>query len=90
VSWQSFLSIFITVFLAEIGDKTQLTTMLFSAQHEQGRWLVFLSAALALVLAAAVGVVLGGQLARIVSPQSLKLVAGVGFVAVGVWTIMSR
>lgn len=88
--WQAFLTVFVTVFLAEIGDKTQLATMLFSAKGETSKWVVFAGSAAALVLAAAIGVLVGAQLERFVSPATLKLVAGLGFIAVGVWTIFSK
>lgn len=88
--WQAFLTVFLTVFLAEIGDKTQLATMLFSAKGETSRWVVFAGSASALVLAAAIGVLVGAQLERLVSPATLKLVAGLGFIAVGLWTLLSR
>lgn len=88
--WQAFLSVFITVFLAEIGDKTQLATMLFSAKGEASKWVVFAGSASALVLAAAIGVLVGAQLERFVSPATLKLVAGLGFIAVGIWTLFSK
>lgn len=89
-SWQAFATIFLTVFLAEIGDKTQLATMLFSAKGEASKWLVFAGSATALVLAAAIGVVVGGQLEKLISPSTLQVIAGVGFICVGVWTLVSR
>lgn len=87
---KAFFSVFITVFLAEIGDKTQLATMLFAAEANANKWVIFAGSALALVLAAAIGVLVGAQLERIVSPRTLKIVAGVGFVAIGLWTIFSK
>ena len=47
--WRSFASVFAAVFLAEIGDKTQLATMLFAAQGQSSKWLVFAASASALV-----------------------------------------
>lgn len=88
--WQAFVTIFITVFLAEIGDKTQLATMLFSAKGETTRWLVFAASASALVLAAGIGVLVGGQLEKFVSPTTLKTLAGLGFIGVGLWTLLSK
>ncbi|HVT04624.1 MAG TPA: TMEM165/GDT1 family protein [Thermoanaerobaculia bacterium] len=85
-----FLTVFATVFVAEIGDKTQLATMLFAAEGKSSRWIVFAGSALALVLAAGIGVLVGAQLERFVSPRTLKLVAGIGFVAIGIWTMVSR
>jgi putative Ca2+/H+ antiporter (TMEM165/GDT1 family) len=79
-------TVFATVFLAELGDKTQLATLLYSADREHSKLTVFLGAALGLVLAAAIGVTLGAFLGRHVSPRVLGRVAGVAFVGVGVWT----
>jgi len=88
--WRVFITVFMTVFLAEIGDKTQLATMLFSAEQPGNRWIVFAGSASALVLAAAIGVLVGAQIERFVRPQTLKLIAGIGFIAVGLWTMLSR
>jgi putative Ca2+/H+ antiporter (TMEM165/GDT1 family) len=90
VNWQPFTAVFVTIFLAEIGDKTQLATVLFAADDKASRWLVFAAAASALVLAAGIGVLVGGQLERFVSPATLKRVAGAGFIAIGLWTLLSR
>jgi putative Ca2+/H+ antiporter (TMEM165/GDT1 family) len=83
------LLIFATVFVAEIGDKTQLATMLFSAEGRATPVQVFLASAAALVVAAAIGVAAGQVLEKFVSPQVLKVVAGVGFVAIGAYTLYS-
>jgi putative Ca2+/H+ antiporter (TMEM165/GDT1 family) len=88
--WKTFSTVLITVFLAEIGDKTQLATMLFSADAKTSKWAVFFGSALALTLAAAIGVLIGAQIERFISPRTLKLVAGIGFVAIGLWTIFSK
>ncbi len=85
-----FATIFATVFVAELGDKTQLATLLFAADREVSRWLVFLGASLALVATSALGVLAGGLVARHVSPGVLHTVAGVGFVAIGLWTLLGR
>jgi putative Ca2+/H+ antiporter (TMEM165/GDT1 family) len=88
--WKTFSAVFVTVFLAEIGDKTQLATLLFSAERDTNKWVVFAGSSCALVLAAGIGVLVGAQLERFVRPHTLKLVAGAGFVAVGIWTMLSR
>jgi putative Ca2+/H+ antiporter (TMEM165/GDT1 family) len=88
--WKTFSAVFITVFLAEIGDKTQLATMLFSADRETNKWIVFAGSSAALVIAAAIGVLVGAQLERFVRPQTLKMIAGAGFIVIGLWTILSR
>lgn len=77
-----FTSTFVTVFLAELGDKTQLATLLLSAQS--GRpLLVFLGSALALIASSLVGVLLGRWLAAFISPQRLELIAGVLMLILG-------
>ena len=88
--WKTFSAVFVTVFLAEIGDKTQLATMLFSADRQTNKWMVFAGSATALVIAAAIGVLVGAQLERFVQPRTLKMIAGAGFVIIGIWTILSR
>lgn len=87
---KAFFTVFFTVFIAEIGDKTQLATMLFASEAKVSKWVIFAGSALALTLAAAIGVIVGAQLERLVSPRTLKLVAGIGFVAIGLWTMFSR
>ena len=88
--WKGFFAIFVTVFLAEIGDKTQLATMLFSAEGQSSKWVVFAASSAALVVAAGIGVLVGAQLERLVKPQTLKLLAGIGFIVIGLWTMLSR
>jgi putative Ca2+/H+ antiporter (TMEM165/GDT1 family) len=88
--WKIFFSVFFTVFVAEIGDKTQLATMLFAAEAKTGKWVIFVAASLALTLAAGIGVLVGAQLERFISPRTLRLVAGIGFIAIGLWTMLSR
>ena len=82
-----FLTVFATVFLAELGDKTQLATFLYAAEAERSKLLVFLGAASALVVTSAIGVAMGDVVARYVSPRALSYAAGTGFVAIGLWTI---
>ena len=77
-------STFGTVFIAELVDKTQLATLLLSAQSGSP-WLVFLGAALALICSSLVGVLLGQWLARTLPPERLETMAGVLMVALGLW-----
>ena len=87
---KAFLTVFATVFIAEIGDKTQLATMLFASERDVNKWVIFAGASLALVCAAAIGVLVGAQLERFVKPSTLKTIAGIGFIAIGIWTLFSR
>jgi len=82
------LTVFITVFLAELGDKTQLATLLFAADKEVSKWTVFLGASLALIATSAIGVLAGSAISAVISPRQLQLVAGVGFVGIGIWTLV--
>ena len=71
-----FLSTFVTIFLAELGDKTQLATLLMSAQSHKP-WTVFAGAATALVATSLVGVLLGRWLSTILSPKTLERTTGI-------------
>ncbi len=89
MDWKAFATIFISVFLAELGDKTQLATLLFATDGKTSRWLVFAAAATALVATTAIGVLVGQQIARWIAPKHLSLVAGFGFIAIGVWVVVN-
>jgi putative Ca2+/H+ antiporter (TMEM165/GDT1 family) len=80
-------TVFGVVFLAELGDKTQLATLLFSARSPESLFVVFIGASLALVATSAIGVLAGGLVAQYVSPRILSYVAGSGFIVIGAWTI---
>jgi len=80
--------VFLTVFLAELGDKTQLATMLFAARETAHPLLVFAGAALALVASSALAVSLGTVLVHAIDGRWLSWAAGAGFIAVGIWTIL--
>lgn len=84
-----FFTIFFTVLFAELGDKTQLATLLFATNRENTKLMVFLAAASALVSASAIAVYLGSILGRYINPKYLSWIAGVGFIIVGIWTIVS-
>ena len=84
---QHLMVIFVTVFLAELGDKTQLATLLFAVDRQQHPFLIFLAAASALIAATAIAVLLGTLAERYLSMIPLKLIAGLGFLAIGAWTL---
>ena len=81
-------TVFAAVFVAELGDKTQLATLLFAADKAVSRWTVFAGASLALVAASAIGVGAGAVLAQYLNPRYLHYLAGVGFIAIGPWTLI--
>ena len=78
------LTTFTTVFLAELGDKTQLATLLLSAQSGQP-WLVFGGAALALICSSLVGVLVGRWLSTVMEPERLEQMAGLLMLGLGLW-----
>lgn len=78
-----FLTIFLSVFLAELGDKTQLATMLFAADNRASQLLVFAAAASALIASTTIAVALGAAAERWLGFLPLKLIAGLGFLAIG-------
>ena len=82
------VTVFATVFLAELGDKTQLSTMLFASSPGRSKWAVFVGASLALVISAALGVFAGQLIGSRINQQMLARIAGLGFIAVGVWTLL--
>ena len=81
--------IFISVFVAEIGDKTQLATMLFATDQSVGKVEVFFAAAGALVASTLLAVFAGELVSKVMSASTLKVAAGVGFILVGLWTVLS-
>lgn len=89
MDWKVFFTVFGTVFLAELGDKTQLATLLFSADKPASKWTVFAASATALVLASAIGVLAGSWLSQHINTRHLQIVAGIGFMLVGAWTLRS-
>lgn len=80
---EAFTSTFATILLVEMGDKTQLTTMLMTAQSH-APWIVFLGAATALICTSLVGVLVGRWLAQRLSPESLNRAAGIIFLVVAI------
>ena len=82
------LTVFGTIFLAELGDKTQLATLLFAADAEASKLTIFVGASLALVAASAIGVLAGGLVANYVDPKYLSWIAGIGFILIGLWTVL--
>jgi putative Ca2+/H+ antiporter (TMEM165/GDT1 family) len=79
---QLWLVTFLTVFVAEMGDKTQLATLLMSAQS-QSPWAIFFGSAGALVTASLLSVVLGEGLGQVIPPGWLQWLAGAGFLVIG-------
>jgi len=87
MEWKLLLTVFGSIFVAEMADKTQLVTLLFAADKEVSKWVVFLGSASALVLASAIGVLAGSMLSHVISVRMMSMVAGSGFILIGAWTL---
>ena len=77
-----FFSIFLTIFIAELGDKTQIATLALSGSSQRPL-AVFLGSSIALVFASLLGVLLGGSIAKFIPELLIELVAAVGFMLIG-------
>lgn len=82
-----FATIFVSVFIAELGDKTQLATMLFASDKDVSKWTVFWAASAALVVAAGMGVLVGALLSSYINEKLLNYIAGIGFILIGAFTL---
>ena len=86
---KTFFTVFVTIFIAELGDKTQLATLLFAASAEVNKLAVFIGAALALIVASGLGVLAGGVISLYVEEHHLRYLAGSGFIVIGLWTLLT-
>ncbi len=84
------LTMFVTILIAELGDKTQLATLLFAAERTSPPWKVFVASAGALVLGAGISVAIGAFGGRWLEHAPVKLIAGLGFLAIGAWSILQH
>jgi putative Ca2+/H+ antiporter (TMEM165/GDT1 family) len=82
------LTVFATIFVAELGDKTQLATLLFATDQDVNKVTVFIAASAALVLTSALGVLAGGVVSHYISEKYLNYFAGTGFVVIGLYTLI--
>lgn len=85
-----FATVFSTIFLAELGDKTQLATLLYASDAANPKLTVFAASATALVLASALGVLAGSLVSGYVSPRVVRWLAGLGFIGVGIWVLLGH
>lgn len=89
MDFKLFGTVFATVFIAELGDKTQLATLLYASDASRSRLTVFAASATALVVSSALGVLAGAAVSEHVSPQVVRWLAGCGFIAVGAWILLA-
>lgn len=88
MDYKILLTVFAAVFIAELGDKTQLATMLFAADKQVSKLTVFLGASLALIVASGIGVLAGSVVSSYISEKFLHVIAGAGFIGIGIWTLV--
>jgi Ca2+/H+ antiporter, TMEM165/GDT1 family len=89
MDWRVFLTTFGVIFLAEMGDKTQLAAMTMAAESKKP-WAVFLGAALALTAVSALGVLVGGVIGNYVPLFWVKRTAAVAFIVIGVLMLLDK
>lgn len=89
MDWRVFLTTFGAIFLAEMGDKTQLAAMTMAAETKKPLT-VFVSAALALVCVSALGVAVGGALGHYLPLEWIKRAAAVGFIVIGALMLLGK
>ncbi len=89
MDWRVFLTTFGVIFLAEMGDKTQLAAMTMAAQSKRP-WMVFIGSALALTAVSAIGVVVGSVVGNYIPLIWVKRAAAVAFIVIGVLILMDK
>ncbi len=89
MDWKVFLTTFGTIFLAELGDKTQLATIMMTSKTKLPLS-VFIGASVALCLVTLAGVLFGEGLIAIIPQNILKKVAALAFIAIGVWMFIGK
>jgi len=82
-----FFTVFATIFLAEMADKTQVATLLYASDAQHSKLVVLAGSALALVAASVIAVLAGGVLSHWINARVMGRVAGAAFIAIGIWTI---
>ncbi|MBN1676770.1 MAG: TMEM165/GDT1 family protein [Kiritimatiellae bacterium] len=89
MDWKTTLATFSMIFLAEMGDKTQLAVFNFAAKS-QAPLAVFIGGGAALLLTTLLGVLFGGAIARAIPAHVVRYAAGSLFIAFGIWTLLGR
>ena len=89
MDWRVFLTTFGVIFLAEMGDKTQLAAMTMAAQSKKP-WAVFFAAALALAAVSAIGVLVGSVIGNFIPLIWVKRTAAVAFIVIGILILAGK
>jgi putative Ca2+/H+ antiporter (TMEM165/GDT1 family) len=89
MDWRVLLTTFGVIFLAEMGDKTQLAAMTMAAEKKRP-WEVFIAASLALTAVSAIGVIVGSALGHYIPLEWIKRVSGAAFVVICVFILIGK
>ena len=89
MDWRVLLTTFGVIFLAEMGDKTQLAAMTMSAQTKKP-WAVFIGASVALAAVSALGIIVGSVLGDYIPLEWIKRIAAVAFIAIGLLMLAGK
>jgi putative Ca2+/H+ antiporter (TMEM165/GDT1 family) len=84
---EQLIATFTAVFLAELGDKTQIATFSFAANPLYNKWIVLIGSCSALFLISFLAVLIGAKAGEYVNPKALKLTSGLLFIGIGLFTI---
>lgn len=92
MEWKVFGTAFLTLFLAELGDKTQLAVITMTAKSEtfSSKLAVFAGASLALVVVSLLGVLVGGALSQYVPTEWLQRIVAAAFIIIGVLMLFGK
>jgi putative Ca2+/H+ antiporter (TMEM165/GDT1 family) len=87
--WKSIATAFILVFLAELGDKTQLSTMLLASKSDS-IWYTFIGSACALIVASFIGVLAGSILNKYIPANYIQVCSGIAFLIIGLLLVFGK
>ncbi len=87
MDWKIFALIFTSIFIAELGDKSQIAIMLFAADKDVNKFTIFIVASLVFIISAAISVLAGNLLSNYINEKYLQYAAGIGFVVIGLLTL---
>lgn len=90
MEWLTWITTYTLIILAELGDKTQVATLILASNNPGRRWLIFGAAACALSLCVLVEVTLGATIARFISQQVINQLAGLTFLVIGIITLVRQ
>ena len=85
----TYCTTFLIIILAELGDKTQIATLIYASNHPQKRWQIFLAAAAALVTCVTLEVTLGMMIAKVISPALINRITGLIFLVIGIAVLIN-